>query len=296
MERISRALELARAQREARVGGMSDLSRRDNALEPTVVDHSDLHAAPRHHANEVREASASPELGDTLVFAPPVVELDQTLRERERILQPGSPGVAGAPYKMLRTQVLKRLDQLGANTLAVVSATTGAGKTLTAMNLAIAIASDSGRTALLVDFDLRNPNIHRRLGYQPIVGIEDCFTDHRPLREAMVKVRGYERLTIVCARDRVDNSSELLRSQRAADLVNEMRTRYANRVVIFDLPPVLQADDALAFSRCVQAGLLVVGEGLSRREDVARSIDLLRDLPIVGTVLNRSRDDNHIHY
>ena len=82
----------------------------------------------------------------------------------------------------------------------------------------------------------------------------------------------------------------------AANLVEDLRTRYANRVIIFDLPPVLQADDALAFSRHVQAGLLVVSEGKTRREDVTRSIELLHDLKIVGTVLNGAREKVQAYY
>jgi Mrp family chromosome partitioning ATPase len=88
----------------------------------------------------------------------------------------------------------------------------------------------------------------------------------------------------------VEHSSELLTDQRMTDMIAEMRSRYANRILLFDMPPVLQADDALAFTRSVDAGLLVVGEGRTKREDVTRAIELLRDLKIVGTVLNGSHE------
>jgi protein-tyrosine kinase len=227
---------------------------------------------------------------DTLKFSSPLTQFSEQQRESARILPPGASGPHGAAYKMLRTQVLRRLDQLGANCLGVMSAQSGEGKTLTAINLAIAIAADPARTVLLVDFDLRNPNIHRRFGYEPTVGVEDCLRLRRPMQEAMFKVAGYERLTILPARERVEHSSELLMSSATADAVTEMRTRYANRVIIFDVPPVLQADDALAFARYLQAGLLVIGEGKARRDDVTRTFQLLHDLPFVGTVLNGSRE------
>src|SRR5262245_35009278 len=229
------------------------------------------------------------------MFRTPVVDLDATRCENERILPPGAGGPHGAAYKMLRTQVLRRLDQLGANTLGVLSAGAGEGKTLTAINLAIAIAADPARTALLVDLDLRRPGIHRRFGHQPEIGVEQCLQGQQPAREAMFKVRGYDRLTICAAREPVEHSSELLASARAAEIAAEMRTRYANRVVIFDLPPVLQADDALAFSRNLQAVLLMIGEGRTRRDEVTRTLQLLGELPFVGTVLNGSRDGGH-HY
>lgn len=236
-------------------------------------------------------ADNSVDFTDTIKFSSPVVQLSEQDRQNARILPPGTGnGPHGAAYKMLRTQVLRRLEQLGVNTLGVMSAQSAEGKTLTAINLAIAIAADPTRTVLLVDFDLRNPNVARRFGHQPSVGVDDCLRQHRPVQEAMFKVAGYERLTILPARERVEHSSELLMSSATGEVINEMRARYANRVIIFDVPPVLQADDALAFTRHLQAGLLVIGEGKSRRDDVTRTLHLMRDLPFVGTVLNGSRE------
>jgi protein-tyrosine kinase len=239
---------------------------------------------------------ANAEFGDTMVFRSPVAQLDPVHRERERILPASASGPLGSPYKMLRTQVLRRLDQLHANTLAVLSPTSGAGKTLTAINLAIAIAAEPGRTVLLIDFDLRNPCIGKRFGLKIDVGVDDCLELRRPVQEAMVKIAGYERLTILPARERVEHSSELLSDRRCAEVIAEMRARYANRVLIFDLPPVLQADDALAVSKHLQAGLIVVGESRSRRDDVTRTLDLLHGMTMVGTVLNGSREQNDAYY
>jgi protein-tyrosine kinase len=227
---------------------------------------------------------------ETFVYEHPVHALEPARRERERILAPGATGEIGAPYKLLRTQILRRLQELSANTLAVLSPFKGEGKTLTAINLAIAVAADQNHTALLVDLDLRKPSVHRRLGFEPACGIEDCLQQRRPIYEAMVKIKGYERLTVLPARAPVEQSSELLSTQRMAELVQELKSRYFNRILIFDLPPVLMADDALAFSRHVQAGLLVVTEGRTAREGVTSSLTLLNRLPIVGTVLNRSTE------
>ena len=233
---------------------------------------------------------------DTLSMLTRVAAVDFAVLERERILPAGAGGPHGGAYKMLRTQVLRRLDELGANSLAVFGAASGSGKTLTAINLAIAIAADLDRTALLVDLDLRRPSVHQKLGVDCRVGIEDCLRRGQPLKDAMLRLVGYERLVVLPARERCEDSSELLASQRTQDCIREMRTRYKDRVLVFDLPPVLQADDALAFSRHVQAGLIVVGEGRTQRTDVARTLELLRDLPIVGTVLNGAREAQSSYY
>lgn len=266
MERISRVLERPYPQREERHESKVAVIASHPVPEPAV------------------------DFTDTAIFQTPVIEVPEQVRANERILPPGAGGPHGGAYKMLRTQVLRRMDQLGANTLGILSGGSGEGKTLTAINLAIAIAADPARTVLLVDFDLRAPSVHRRFHHEPPVGVEECLLRRHSLREAMFKLAGYERLTILPAKARVEASSELLAAAPTAEAVTEMRSRYANRVVIFDLPPVLQTDDALAFSRSLQAGLLVVGEGRARREDVTRTLRLMEGLTFVGTVLNGSRE------
>jgi Mrp family chromosome partitioning ATPase len=72
--------------------------------------------------------------------------------------------------------------------------------------------------------------------------------------------------------------------------VNELRERYPDRLLVFDLPPVLGSDDALAFLPQVQCALVVVAEGSTRRDDLLRCMELLRKIPVVGTVLNRATD------
>jgi Mrp family chromosome partitioning ATPase len=245
---------------------------------------------PARAERERRQEAEPAGLSDTMVHKHPVITVDAERRERERLLAPGAGGPLGGPYKMLRTQVMRRLAELNANTLAVMSAFNGDGKTLTAINLAIAIAADLNHTALLIDLDLRNPSIHRRLGYEPTIGIEDCLLERRPVFQPMIKLAGYDRLTVMPARGRVEQSSELIAAARMGELMQELRQRYFNRVLIFDLPPVLMADDALAFSKHVQAGLFVVAEGKTSRDGVTRAISLLNPLPIVGTVLNQSRE------
>ncbi len=265
MDRITRALDLARAQGQL----------------PTPPSAP----APKPQSGEA-----------TGTYFAPIIQLDPVVSEREHILPPNAGGPRGAAYKLLRTQVLQRLDQMNANTIAVMSAKENQGNTLTAINLAIAIAAEHGRTALLVDLNLRNPSIHRRLGFEPQTGVEECLRGARSVEQVIVRVAEYERLAVMPARLPVEHSSELLSSQRAAALMEELRNRYNNRIMIFDLPPILCADDALAFSRVVQAGLLVVADEKTRRDDVRRCVSLLGDLPLLGTVLNASRDASARQY
>ena len=245
--------------------------RRDKALVPRVV-----HGAAVKPIAPVREFR--------------VIDLNPFTLEHERILSPGAGGPPGAAYKMLRTQVLLRLDRLKARSLAIVGNDPGTGKTLTAINLAIAVSANPDRCALLVDLDLHKPHIHRRLGFEPTAGVDDYLRKQRPLSEALVRLAGYERLLVLPARERCLDSSELLSSTRAQELVRQIRKYDSERILIFDLPPVLKTDDALAFSQHVEAALIVVGEGRTQRRDVVRMLELLRELPVVGTVLNHTSE------
>jgi protein-tyrosine kinase len=270
--------------------------------EPVAEDRETEGSQPVHmpqHLERERAEEVQKEIGrtaDALAAHTRVVPISPLHLENERVLPPGAAGVHGVPYKMLRTQVLRRLDKLGVNSLAVVGAAADTGKTLTAINLAVAIAADPEHTALLIDLDLRKPSVHRRFGLTPEVGIDDCLRHGRPLQEAMVRIEGYERLVLLPAHERSVDSSELLSTRRTEEMILEMRNRYRDRVLVFDLPPVPHADDALAFARHVQAVLIVVGEGRTRRDDLLRTIELLRDVPIIGTVLNGTREPVKTYY
>jgi Mrp family chromosome partitioning ATPase len=129
------------------------------------------------------------------------------------LLLPGCQPVAQAA--MLRTQVMQRMKSRGWNTLAVLSAAPDEGKTFVATNLAIAIAADPDSTALLVDLDLRAPRLHRRFGFEPDVGVENCLRGEAELSAALVNPEGYGDLLLLPARGPVQHSSELLASSRA---------------------------------------------------------------------------------
>jgi Mrp family chromosome partitioning ATPase len=110
------------------------------------------------------------------------------------------------------------------------------------------------------------------------------------VQDCLYHPAGFDRLVVLPARAAMENSSEALAGRRSRDLVAELRSRYPDRILLFDLPPILEADDALAFAPLVECGLVVVAEGSTRREDLLRCMELLRKTPIVGTVLNLATD------
>jgi exopolysaccharide/PEP-CTERM locus tyrosine autokinase len=209
------------------------------------------------------------------------------LRER-RVLTAQSPEEFSDAYKMLRTQVLQRLRENNWNTLAITSPGTGSGKTLTAINLALSLAAEVNCTVLLVDADLREPGVHQTLGFTAGKGLPDYLLDDAPLSELLVNPQGVERFVILPGGRPLQNSSEMLSSPRMRQLVEELKSRYPERIVLFDLPPLLSAADALAFSPYVDAALLVIEEGGTRQDDLQRAVELLSGTNLIGTVLNKT--------
>jgi capsular exopolysaccharide synthesis family protein len=190
-------------------------------------------------------------------------------------------------YRILRTHVLRRLSAEGLSTLAICSANKGEGKTLTAVNLAISLAMDVNQTVLLVDLDLRSPSVAETLGIQPEFGLDDFLHDSADLPQCLINP-GTERLVILPVRAPMEQSSEMLASPKVAKLAHELKNRYPDRVVLYDLPPLLATDDCLAFMSNVDATLCVVAEGETPRPDIERAMMLLGDSHLIGTVLNKS--------
>ena len=224
-----------------------------------------------------------------------VVELDRKLLKKNRLLIDVKQDRANTAYKLLRTQVEQRMLARQWNTLAITSAGPGQGKSLTSINLAISLAKSTHHTVLLVDLDLRRPSIHQYFGYEPDKGIYDCLTEDLPISEILFNP-GIERLVIAPGKQSIYNSSEILASPKMSALVNEVKNRYRSRYIIFDLPPVLATDDAMAFSPFVDAMLLVVEDGVTTKDQLRQTVELLQGTNIIGTVLNKSKSSNGSYY
>ncbi len=272
MDRIRKALDLARQDRARLAGG--------TAVAPLVGDSG---APEKPSGAATLQYPVLIQYTKTHVYEPTAEAL-----EANRIVDPSASVPAAAAFRMLRTQVLQRMDERSWRSIAVLSPNADDGKTTTAINLAIAMANDHHHTVLLVDCDLKHPAIASTLGITPELGLNDVLRGEAKVEQCLYHPAGFDRLVILPARAALANSSEALCGPRGRELVAELKARYPERIVLFDLPPILGADDALAFLPLVDCGLMVVAEGVTRREDLLRCMELVSKSPIVGTVLNRS--------
>jgi protein-tyrosine kinase len=223
----------------------------------------------------------------------PRVKLNPRALRNNRVIQEEDAPVSSA-YKMLRTRVLQRMRRNNWTTLAVTGTCPDEGKTLTAINLSISMARDLSTSVILVDLDLRKPAISRYLGISPRHGISDYLQGAVELERTLINP-GVERLGLLLNERCFANSSELLTSPQMHSLVAQLR-QGEGRIVVFDLPPLLVTDDMLAFSPFVDAILLVLSQGKTRQTDLLAAKELLQDVNIVGTVLNRSSENVAPYY
>lgn len=234
-------------------------------------------AQPAPHAPRVAPASGAD-------FAP--VSCDFTNFGKNRIIANEQDPVLNA-YRVLRTRVLQRMESEGWKTIAVVSPGAGAGKTVTAINLAIAIGSKKGPPATLVDLDFYRPSVARYLGLKEVASVLDFFEGKCALED--VTTRPDLTNLLLIANERVTRrGAEYLTSEFADQLIKKTTEDFGSRVVIFDMSPLLGCDDSIAFLPKVDCVLFVASSGETRVHEFKEAQRILRNSQTVGTVLNKA--------
>lgn len=189
-------------------------------------------------------------------------------------------------YKVLRTQIQQHMRDKGWNTLMITSVHAGEGKTLNAINLAAVFAKEYHQTVLLVDADLKSQSIHRRLGYPSQRGLASYLLGECLLKDIIVWP-GVEKLTVISGNRTLEQGTEALSSPRMRKLVLEMKKRYKDRYLFFDVPPILGSADAMAFSEFVDGIVVVVQSGRTPMPDIQKALSYLPRNKFIGFVMNR---------
>lgn len=268
----------------------------EEAVRKTAEQHHRLTSSdPLHSRSRIRRVTPAPiDASHARRFQP--ISLDAKVLEESKVLPQVADQAALRAYKILRTRVLRRLEANQWRSFAVTGVTAGEGKTLTAINLAMALAQDVNTWVFLVDLDLQRPRVAQYLGMSGLSGekgLSDYLLGEASL-ESIIYSPNIDRLSIVPNFQPAPQSSELLSSPKMLELARALENESPRRVIIFDMPPVLAADDVLAFSPQLDGLLLVVGEGATSRDSLTSAKEVLAEMNLLGVVLNRSaeRDDN----
>lgn len=204
----------------------------------------------------------------------PRSRLADEMRVIKRPLLSNAQGKSAAPIR-------------AANLIMVTSALPGEGKTFMAINLAVSIAMELDTTVLLVDADVARPAVPERLGLPQDAGLLDLLT-RKDLDVSDVMMRtNIDRLSILTAGTPHARATELLASEAMAGLIEELASRYPDRVLIFDAPPLLSSTESRVLANHMGQVVLVVEADRTPQTSVKSALDTIEDCPVVMTVLNK---------
>jgi protein-tyrosine kinase len=175
------------------------------------------------------------------------------------------------------------------NLIMVTSALSGEGKTFTSINLAMSIANELDNTVMLVDADVARPSILATLGLPPSPGLLDILLDDSvKLAEVLLKTN-IPKLTLLPSGTPHPSATELLASDAMYALLADMSSRYSDRIIIFDSPPLLLTTESRVLATHMGQIVMVVKAADTSRADVMRALATIEDCPVKMLVLNQAR-------
>lgn len=214
--------------------------------------------------------------------------------ERKRVVTATRTDPAHTTFDVLRTRLLQAVQDKKIRRVAITSPTKDCGKTFTASNLALSLARQENFRTLLLDFDLRNPSLHKVFGLKNPGSIGDVLRgkvlpqDHlRCLGDNMIHV---SRKLAIGFNDQIESyASELLQDSMTESVLQEIEADFEPDIVLFDLPPALYYDDVIALKSVYDAVLLVIGGGTTTPKEIKQVEQRLgADTPLLGCILNNA--------
>lgn len=197
------------------------------------------------------------------------------------VTDPGSP--PAEHLRAVKSRLVRLFDDEGYRSLLITSPGRGDGKSLTAANLALLLAAEVGRRALLVDADLRKPALHRLFGLPQGPGLGEVAAGRVRWRDALLETP-WNGLALLPAGGGAGSPAELLNSPASKAFFADVRSAFD--FVVVDAPPVLPVADAAVVASLVDAVLLVVRHEQTPRTAVPAAVEALQKFRLVGMVLN----------
>lgn len=223
------------------------------------------------------------------------VELDLEALQRQGIAVPHGPRTPTADqFRVIKRPLITNAMGKGAapmkhgNLIMVTSALPGEGKSYTSINLAMSIAAELDNTVMLVDADVARPSVLRMLGVEPGPGLLDVLEGKSNVADAMLRTN-VEKLTILPSGTPHPRATELLASDAMRDLLDDMANRYADRIIIFDSPPLLLTTESRVLATHMGQILVVVHAGRTLQADVQHALSTIENCPVKMMVLNKAR-------
>lgn len=226
-----------------------------------------------------------------------VIELDlERMQSIGLITAGGGRTTVLEDFRIIKRQLIKRAfaprkpGELPGNLIMVTSSLPGEGKTFCSINLAMSIAMELDHTVLLVDADVARPSVLRTLGVPAKAGLMDVLLgDKLDLADVMSRTN-VNTLSLLPAGAANPRATELLASQTMAHLVSELASRYPDRIIIFDSPPLLLTTEAHVLATHMGQIVLVVEAERTTQHAVKESLRQLEGLPNVNLIYNKTSE------
>ena len=225
--------------------------------------------------------------------APYILDLD-SLEEKGHVSIRSRRSQINEEYREIKRKLLANAFGAISSTLHnsnIIMVTSGRpleGKTFTASNLALSIAAEQDKTVLLVDADVLKPNVLNTLQLEKRPGLMEYLTGDVDDVADVIYPTNIDKLKIIPAGKSHHLSTELLASQKMHETVDEFANRYADRVVIFDTPPLIGINESAILANFAGQAVVVTEEGKSKIADVRHAVERLNPDMAIGFVVNKS--------
>jgi len=211
------------------------------------------------------------------------------------VTQDGGRTAVAEDFRLIKRPLLRNARGDGdtppihhGNLIVVTSAMPGEGKTYCAVNLAMSIAMEMDITVLLVDADVARPSVLKVLGLPPAPGLMDILLrDQTGLADVILRTN-VPTLSILPAGHANKHATELLASRNMSRLLTEIAERYADRIVIFDSPPLLMTTEASVLASQMGQIVMVVESGRTSQHAVKEALRHIERCPNINLVYNKS--------
>jgi protein-tyrosine kinase len=283
---VERALKRLKAREAAAVRPIGTLT-------PGLDESGSLNREPARE--EARSIVAPPSVVRYSEPRPKVVMDRGRLKEEGFLASDEVERVKAEEYRRIKRPLLAHAfgidaTQIKDGTLVLISsALAGEGKTHTCINLALSLAMEKDRTVLLIDGDVPKPHLSRMFGVANEPGLLDALADEAIELQHLLIRTDLDNLRILPAGHWHPHATELLASERMLKLCQELASRYPDRIILFDSPPLLAASEAQAIAAAVGQVVLVVAEGLTPRDAVRDALSLIAEDKPVNAILNKCR-------
>jgi protein-tyrosine kinase len=205
-------------------------------------------------------------------------------------------------YRIIKRPVIRNALGKGAvpiehgNLVSVSSSLPSEGKTFTALNLALSIATELDSTVLLIDGDVLKYSLSQLLGIEKELGLIDLLGSQKCDVSDVIIHTQMPKLKLIGAGTRSEKSTELLASAEMERLLDELARRYSDRIIIFDSPPLLATSEAAVLNHHMGQILVVVEAGQTPVEAIKDSLSRLDQEKAIGLILNKSREGKGANY